>query len=1038
MVDVVRPSLSGQRRHLTVLFADLSGSTRMGEQMEAEDFAELLGRFRALCQAVIPRHGGLIARTQSDGVLALFGDQGAREDDGRRAVEAALELSAAMHELRSSNLPPWLTRLDIHSGVHAGHCFVDQGDLERGRLDVVGDVPNIAAGLASLARPGEVCVSTETLGPAAHFFRLRDQRIVQVKSRQQPLAVCTVVGHADARTRFEAGAARGLSPFVGRAQELAVLQARLRSALNGSPHTLVIVGNPGVGKTRLIDELARDATREHCLVLRGFCESYLSAAPLQPFVQIVQAATEGAEAATAEGPAATARRLLQPAAAALGPGAASHADRLTATLRDAFDALAAEVPLLLAIDDWQWADDGSVQVLDSIRTLARPIFILLATRESGPEDLAVIRADRLRLEPLSKDAVAASVRHLVPSADPFLVDDIYRDSGGNPLFIEELCHSAQHLAVREPERGYGGSAWLASLIEARVSRLPPDDARVVRAASVIGNVVGLELLSRVVGFEVDEARLKSLASHDFLYPAEQAGSVRFKHGITREVAYAGVGLRERVAIHQAVAKAMEAAGGAEQPEALAYHYARGQLPLQAAHHAERAGDKAMAAHALDRARLQYVAALEALDQVFVPDRAFLVHWCEVAQRLGMASVFDALAVTDTPRLMARGVELARQAGDPPSIARAEYWLAYILYAKGRGREALRHSSAALEVAQGLGDARLDAQLLATHAQIHASLAHYDEALPLLDAAIDSKRARGRTGSGVAVGSVFSLAIKGSALADQGRFDLAEECFQEMLHLLRGSTHQIVSSVRNWIGMVYLWQGRWADAVAAVEDSIHIAQSVRSHLLLSFGKAVWGYGQWRLAGTVDASQAVHDATRWVETRGNALGASLHYGWLLDIGEGRGSDPLRRRHAALLLQRAREHDELGVAMGCRALARAAAKAGDPLATQRYFQRAERAAERRRSAHERAVNQLCLAEIRLLQGRPREALAPLDAAGEGFTTLAMDWHLHQVERLRVRIAAGATATAGTATPGATGTSPSAGTSGPGATTDGSSGPR
>ena len=145
----------------------------MGEQMEAEDFAELLSSFRAACQTVIARHGGLVTRAQSDGILAVFGDQGTREDDGRRAVEAALELSALIRRTRSANLPSWIVNLDVHSGIHAGHCFVEQGDLERGRLDVVGDVPNIAAGLAAMAQPGEVCVSAETLGPAADFFSMR-------------------------------------------------------------------------------------------------------------------------------------------------------------------------------------------------------------------------------------------------------------------------------------------------------------------------------------------------------------------------------------------------------------------------------------------------------------------------------------------------------------------------------------------------------------------------------------------------------------------------------------------------------------------------------------------------------------------------------------------------------------------------------------------------------------------------------------------------------------------------------------------------
>ncbi len=1007
------PLQRGHRQYLAVLFSDLKGSSSFGRRMEVEDFAELLAQFRSRCRSIVSHHGGLVARIQSDGMLAVFGDGGTREDDNRRAVEAALDLTAAVRDIRCKGLPSDFASLELYSGIHAGQCYVEDGDLERGRLEVLGEVPNTAADLLRLAGRGEILVSEETLGPVADLFEKRLLEKTQVKGHADTIRVCAVLSRSRARTRFEASAARGLSPFVGRLGELGVLQARLRSAINGSHHTLVVAGSAGVGKTRLLDELARDAVRDRCLVLRGFCESYLSAEPLQPFLQILRTAVAAAEGERApdqnesDQPVAIARRVLGAAARAFQPGlqSAGAGSSPTQMLRDAFEALATELPLLLMIDDWQWADDGSAQVLDAIRALDRPIFILLATREAPANELATIRAEHMWLEPLSRDSIRQSVRHLVPGADPFLIDKIVDDSGGNPLFIEELCHSAARATgadstrwTRAEERTYDRSAWLDSLIGSRVSRLAEVDARVLRVASVIGNVVDLGLLSHVVGFNVDDARLRSLSSQDFLHPSEQPGLVRFKHRITRDVIYDRVDLHERVRIHVAVARSLER-GSDEHPEALAYHFTHGQLPMQAARFAEQAGDKAMAAHALDRARLHYVTALDALDQIFVPDRTFLLKWCAVAQRLGMACVFDALSLTNATRLLSRGVDLARQSGDAASIARAAYWLAYNCYAKGRGREALRHCQFALEVAEPLNDERLTAQLRATLGQITASLGRYEASVPLLDRAIDVKRARGRPGGGVAVGTAFALAIKGGAMGDQGRFDLAEECFHEMLHLLRGSSHQIVSSVRNWIGVVYLWQGRWTDAVAVVEDSMRVAQNVRSHLLLAFSKSIWGYGQWRLAGTGEASEAVRDATHWVETRGGALGCSLNYGWLLDIGENQGADALRRRHAAFLLNRARASDHLGVAMGSRALARAAAKAGDEITARRWLARAQVAADYRRSPHEQAANQLCQAELHMLRGHPREALAPLDAACEGFAALGMTRQLRDAEALRPR---------------------------------------
>lgn len=991
---------AGRRQYLTVLFSDLSGSTRLGAQLEAEDFAEMLGRLRVLCRKVIARHGGQIARIQSDGVLAIFGYDGVREDDGRRAAEAALDLHQSINEIAPKGARMLPEALKLHSGIHAGVCFVDRGDEERGRFEVLGDVPNMAARLSDMAGPGDVCISEETLGPGANFFEIRDKQFASIKGRATPLSVVTLVGRANARTRFEAGAARGLAPFVGRELETRELQACLGRTLRGAPQCVTVVGNPGVGKTRLLEEFVRRVADQRCLVLRGFCESYLSAEPLQPFLQILR----DVHARGSGDVDALAQRAFQPAMPLIR-SSAEAASTAVDILRNAFEAVAAEVPVLLVVDDWQWADDTSVQIVDAIRAARRPIFVLLASREPEAGQLNGVRGVTLPLAGLTLEAVSQSVGHLVPGANPFLIADIHRDSGGNPLFVEELCHSAAIRGVERPsEKLFGSSAWLASLIESRVARLGSRDAQVVRCASVIGNLFPRWLLAQVSGVEVDDDQVHALALQDFIYPAEQNDMLRFKHGVTREVVYASVGSRERVATHLKVARALDQRSG-EEPrddilEMLAYHYAEGMLAQEAARFSELAGDKAMAAHALDRARLQYAATLAALDKIFAPDRAFLLRWCAVAQKLGMACVFDALAFTDAERLLKRAVELAHQSQEPPVIARAEYWLAYTYYAKGRGREALQHCRRALAAAEQLDDARLLAQLQATLGQICASVCRYEEAISLLDAAIDSKRARGRRGSSVAVGSAFSLAIKGSVLGDQGRFMEAQECFSEMLQLLEGSGHQVVSSVRNWMGVVYLWQGRWADAVAAVESSMLVAENVKSHLLLAISRAIWGYGNWRLDASAVACQAVRDGTSWIEMRGGMLGASLNYGWLLDMADSSCADSGRRRHAAILLRLARRQDRLGEAMGCRALARAAAEASDWGAAEHYLRLAERSAEARGSRHEQAATLLCRAEVCLLQDQRLAAAAQLDAASEAFTSMRMDWHLQQAQRLRERL--------------------------------------
>ena len=273
-----------QRRQVTVLFCDVGGSSGDAESLEAEEYAELLDEFRRLAHAFILRQGGSIARLQGDGVLALFGSAGPRDDDGRRATEAALDLHLAVARLRSGHGDS-AKALQMRSGIHAGQVLLTEGDIERGRLDVVGQVPNTAARLCSLASGGEILVSEETLGPQAAFFHFSAARRLQIKGHTTALSVLRIEGRATIERRIEAAARRGMLPFAGRRARLARLVKGAAAARDGSPAVIVVSGEPGIGKTRLLDEFRQrlDPTEYH--VLPGSCESGAATEAFQPFKQ---------------------------------------------------------------------------------------------------------------------------------------------------------------------------------------------------------------------------------------------------------------------------------------------------------------------------------------------------------------------------------------------------------------------------------------------------------------------------------------------------------------------------------------------------------------------------------------------------------------------------------------------------------------------------------------------------------------------------------------------------------------------------------
>ncbi|PZR22741.1 MAG: hypothetical protein DI538_28885, partial [Azospira oryzae] len=500
------------------------------------------------------------------------------------------------------------------------------------------NAPNIAARLSETARADEILASEDSLGLQVQFFDASPRFSLRLRGRGTPLAAYRLSGRAPVDRRFDASVRRGLAPLVGRQTELALLENGLARALAGRTVWLGIHAAAGVGKTRLTEEFLRRAADQPCQIQRGYCESYLSAEPLQPFLQMLRAL----ELAVDDGEAL--RAALEVARQALP---AQRAQALLGLLLS----LAQRRPQLLVIDDLQWADDASLRLLHQLRASAArdglPLLLLTASRTpsgvtqlSGQDD----SAEPIELPPLNDAEAAAAVQQLLPQADPFVAAEVQRHAGGNPLFIEELCHAATDADVPLAD-GQSGSAWLAALVESRVARLPDPQARLVRLAAVIGTVQPVWLLEALTGCGEQHPDIQALALHDFIFPDQQPGQLRFKHGITRDVIYEATGLHERQALHRRIsaelsARAQTKAEAAALHEQLAYHDAAAHDWAAAARHAEAAGDQALGVSALDRAKKQFRAALAALE--FLPDDAERRRrWVGIAQRLGMACVFDA-------------------------------------------------------------------------------------------------------------------------------------------------------------------------------------------------------------------------------------------------------------------------------------------------------------------------------------------------------------------------------------------------------------
>lgn len=966
-------ALRRTRRHLTILFADLSGYTALSESVDPDQSLNLLQSVKRVCERVVTRHGGIVHGSKGDGVMAIFGYPESIERAGRAAVEAALELRDAIREVQIPGSPRGGASPRLHTGVHAGLVTFEANDLSM----IGGEAPNIAARLSDLAVDDEILVSAATLGGESHLFDVKDRGVLRLRGKEQPVAILEVLGRSVASTRFEARTKDGLTPFVGRTKELDRIDAALARVIAGGRAEVAIVAPAGVGKTRLAERVLLRAAERSVRVCRGYCENYLGAEPLQPFLQMLRQLAREHEATSPE------------------------------SCANVFVALARSEPLVLFVDDWQWADDATRQVLAAIRHASANILVLTASRDLPPSTVEA-DAEVVHLPPFSEAEASTAILTLWPEANPFQLQEVQRRSGGNALYIEELCHWAlPEPIVSEGEHSGALPTWLSTLIESRVARLPEALAAIVRTAAVIGTVVPTWLLQQVTGHDADGALIAELAERDLLYGGEVEGTLRFKHGITRDVIYASIPPRAREQMHRSVAGFLEqrhAAPGQETlSEVLAYHCRAGGMPEQTAQYAELAGDRALAAAAPDRARRQYLAALAAIDLLKPSDATYRL-WSAIVHRLGLACVFDPSRSHLT--LFERAVELSRARGDHEGVARAEYWLGFFQYALGNNADAIRHYERALEscdkaaeLARALEDsiairqlAALSMQVVATIGQALAAAGEYDRALPFFDRALAVKRHHRRQSS-PAVGLAYTLACKGAALGDLGRFEEAQECFEEALDAIRPGHLPVESSILGWRSAVFIWQGRWEEARAAALRAQDLAHRAGSLYVLAQGQAAAHYAAWMIDRSPAAVDALARATSWLEDLDRRLSISLNYGWLAEAMAAEGRPHDARHYAQRAIERAAVRDPFGEAAAYRALARTTWDSPDG-AAEAFLDRAMLVGRARRSLREEALTMLWQGRGAARRQRAAEATQLLIEASRRFSSMRMAWHHAQAQ--------------------------------------------
>ena len=611
------PLLSEERRQVTVLFADVSGYTAMSERMDPEDVKGLIDRCLRRLGQEVDRYGGTVDKYIGDNVMAIFGAPVAHEDDAERAVRAGLGMQAAMEEINADIAGPYEVSLELRVGVNTGEVIA--GAVGES-YTVIGDTVNVAARLQAAARPGSVTVGARTYRATREAITYEELEPLTLKGKADPVTAWEATGALAAAPSRRALPARE-APLVGRDDELALLQSIYgRVVREGRPHLVTLIGQAGVGKSRLLREyeLALGGTDPVPTFRQGRCLPYGSSIVYWALGEVVRGEfgivdDDSSEAAWEKlrtgisnllgdsedvHPEARDRRSaligrllgieapLDPGTEAVDP--ARMRESFFSAVRFGIEAMGRRSPLVLAFEDIHWADHGMLDLIEYLAQWVRaPVLVLCLARDELLERRQSWGGGRrsatsIFLEPLSTDDTRNLIGALLPDpASADLVEGMAERAGGNPLFAEEMVRLTSEAGSGDAE---GLPDTVQALLAARLDSLEPFERRLVQQAAVVGRTFwegSLATVAEEEGGDLD-AGLNALQEKDIVVPGEGARlagepELAFKHVLIRDVAYGMLPKAVRARKHFQVGGFIEDRAGErsdEQVALLAEHYGR--------------------------------------------------------------------------------------------------------------------------------------------------------------------------------------------------------------------------------------------------------------------------------------------------------------------------------------------------------------------------------------------------------------------------------------------------------------------------------
>jgi class 3 adenylate cyclase/tetratricopeptide (TPR) repeat protein len=741
-----RETLEPERRHLTVMFCDLVGSTTLAERLDPEELHALLAQYQDTCADIIHRYEGDIARYVGDGLLVYFGYPKAHEDDAQRGVRAGLDIVEAIHDLETEITNPNVN-LAVRIGITTG--LVVAGDIGSGeRVEekaIVGETPNLAARLQALAQPDTVVIGASTHRLVEGLFDCDNLGSRHLKGISQAVTAYRVRAASGARSRFEAAARRGLTPLVGREEEINLLLKRWQQAKDGEGQTVLLSGEAGSGKSRIVRGFREHLGDEPHSGVLYYCSPYHQHSAFYPAIDQLgrglrldkhdtlnqkldklDTVLRKVGLPVTDFGAAFASFLSLPASKRYPPltiGPDDRKKRMLEAIIALINAMTSQQPVLMVVEDVQWIDPSTLELvsllIDQLRS-ARFLVLVTFRPEFEPSWSDYAHVTALRLNRLSQKECARMVTKVIGGKilPAEVVEQIVAKTDGVPLFVEELTKNLLESGLLEEQDGrfiLAGSLpalaipdSLQDSLMARLDRLIAEVKDVAQLAAALGRTFSHELIAAV-------ARLKENALNDALAQLVAAGLVyrhglppattyEFKHALVQDAAYQSLLKSTRQEYHQRIARVLEERFPhivETQPELLAHHYTEAHLPEKATSYWQKAAERAAEGAAYMEALAHLANGLDLIKTLpATPERAKE----ELAMYLRQAESLHFLGRREEiVNLLLQQQERVERLQDPALAGGFYFWLGFAHAWLGHRAEATQSLHRSLEEAERSGD-----------------------------------------------------------------------------------------------------------------------------------------------------------------------------------------------------------------------------------------------------------------------------------------------------------------------------------------------